>query len=317
MNRREARVAVQVICAIVPILGLTQLKGENLTTASELGPGDLITIRALHVPEIGKEPIRLAENGKLELPMIGSMQAVGLTPLQLATEIRNRLEPFVREPEVAVELVEVKSRPVSVMGAVKSPGVYQLTAPKRLLEVLAGAGGVEEAAGSVIHISRSRAQGPIALKGATESTDYYAAQVSLPELVEGRHPEWNIVIKANDVITVPRAKLVYVIGEVRKSGGFVLRERENMSVLQAISMAEGLTPTAGSKNAKILRPSSEGGPKTEVAVNVKDILAGKSADVPLRPNDILFVPNSASKNAALRGLESAIQIGTGVVIWHR
>jgi polysaccharide export outer membrane protein len=203
------------------------------------------------------------------------------------------------------------------MGAVKRPGVYQLPAPKRLLEVLAGAGGVDESAGSVININRPRSEGPIEIDRTVETSGYYTAQVSLPELVEGSHPESNILIKAHDVVTVPRAKLVYVIGEVRRSGGFVLRERENMSVLQAISMAEGLTQTAGSKNAKILRSSADGGPKTEIPVNVRNILAGKAVDIPLRPNDILFVPNSAAKNATLRGIESAIQIGTGVVIWHR
>jgi hypothetical protein len=82
-------------------------------------------------------------------------------------------------------------------------------------------------------------------------------------------------------------------------------------------MAEGLNPTAGSKNARILRPAEDGQAKTEIAVNVKSILEGKSADVPLRPNDILFVPNSAAKNATLRGIESAIQMGTGLVIWHK
>jgi polysaccharide export outer membrane protein len=149
-----------------------------------------------------------------------------------------------------------------------------------------------------------------------ESPDSYSAQISLPDLVEGRHPEANIAILPHDVITVPRAKLVYVIGEVRKSGGFALRERENISVLQAISLAEGLTTTAGSRHAKIIRPMEDGSAKSELAVDVRSILAGKSPDIPLHPNDILFVPNSAAKNATMRGIESAIQMGTGIVIWR-
>ena len=300
----------------VVLLALTNLLGQT-APSPELGPGDVIAIHALHVPEFPKEPVKVAEDGSIDLPMIGCIQAVRLSPLQLAVEIRKRLDAFVRDPEVSVDVVEVKSRPVSVMGAVKSPGVYQLNAPKRLLDVLAGAGGVEETAGSVVHVNRPRTSGPISLVGATESADSYSAQISLPDLVEGRSLESNIVIMPHDVITIPRAKLVYVIGEVRKSGGFVLRERENISVLQAISLAEGLTVTAGSKNAKIIRPSEDGSAKTELPVNVKSILAGKSPDVPLHPNDILFVPNSAAKNATLRGIESAIQMGTGLVIWHK
>jgi polysaccharide export outer membrane protein len=303
-------------CAPVVMLALTNLLGQN-ATSSELGPGDVIAIHALHVPEIPKEPMRLSEDGSIDLPMIGCIKAVGLTPVQLAVEIRTRLDSFVRDPEVSVDVVEVKSRPVSVMGAVKTPGVYQLNAQKRLLEVLAGAGGVDDTGGSVVNVSRPRASGPISISEATESGDYYAAQISLRDLAEGRHPEANIVILPHDVITVPRAKLVYVIGEVRKSGGFVLRDRENMSVLQAISMAEGLNATAGSRHAKIIRPAEDGNPRAELPVDVKNILAGKSPDVPLRPNDILFVPNSTAKNATIRGIESAIQMGTGLVIWHK
>jgi polysaccharide export outer membrane protein len=303
-------------CAAVVMMALTNLLGQA-SLSPELGPGDVIAIHALHVPEISKDPMRLSEGGSIELPMIGAIQAVGMTPTQLAAEIRKRLDSFVRSPEVSVDLVEVKSRPVSVMGAVKSPGVYQLNAQKRLLEVLAGAGGVDESAGSVIHISRPHSSGAIPVPGATESADYYSAQINLPDLAEGRNPQNNLAILPHDVITVPRAKLVYVIGEVRKSGGFVLRERENISVLQAISLAEGLTVTAGSRNAKIIRPAENGAEKTELAVNVKNILAGKTPDVPMHPNDILFIPNSAAKNATIRGLESAIQMGTGLVIWHK
>jgi polysaccharide biosynthesis/export protein len=302
-------------CAAVVGLALTSLLGQN-PVSTELGPGDVIAIHALHVPEIPKEPIRLSEDGAIELPMVGSFKAVGLTPMQLAVEIRKRLDSFVRNPEVSVDVVEVKSRPVSVMGAVKSPGVYQLNAGKHLLEVLAGAGGVDETAGSVVHVNRPRTSGPISLADIMESPDSYSAQISLPDLVEGRHPEANIAILPHDVITVPRAKLVYVIGEVRKSGGFALRERENISVLQAISLAEGLTTTAGSRHAKIIRPMEDGSAKSELAVDVRSILAGKSPDIPLHPNDILFVPNSAAKNATMRGIESAIQMGTGIVIWR-
>jgi polysaccharide export outer membrane protein len=311
MNVRSTLKTVPVL-----LLAIAHLVGQS-TSSSELGPGDVIAIHALHVPEIPKEPVRLSEDGLIDLPMVGSLKAVGMTPVQLAAEIRKRLDSFVRDPEVSVDIVEVKSRPVSVMGAVKSPGVYQLNAQKRLLEILAGAGGVDESAGSILHVNRPRASGPIPLTDAVESGDYYSEQISLPDLFEGRRPEANIMILPRDVITVPRAKLVYVIGEVRKSGGFVLKERENISVLQAISLAEGLTTTAGSRNAKIIRPAEDGRAKTELAVDVKSILAGKSPDVPLNPNDILFVPNSAAKNAALRGIESAIQMGTGIVIWHK
>lgn len=297
------------------VLSLLNLMGQS-GTPPPLGPGDSIAIHALHVTEIPSGPIRLGEDGSLDLPMVGSLKAVGLTPGELAAEIRQRLDSFVRDPEVSVDVVEVKSRPVSVLGAVKTPGVYQLNAQKHLLEMIAAAGGADESAGSILNVTRPLASGPIPLAGTTQSAGYYSAQISLPEVVDGRHPDDNIVILPNDVIIIPRAKLVYVIGEVHKSGGFVLRDREDMSVLQAISMAEGLTATAGSRNAKIIRPAEGSQPRTELAVDVKSILAGKASDIPLHPNDVLFIPNSTSKNATLRGLEAALQMGTGIVIWH-
>lgn len=300
------------------IVSVTAIYAQsNSPAGAPLGPGDVIAIHALHVSEIPKEPIRLAENGQLELPMVGSLQAVGLTAVELAVQIRKRLDSFIKDPEVSVDVVEVRSRPVSIMGAVKSPGVYQLTGPKRLLEVLAMAGGVDESGGSTIHVSRPRSSAPIAIASSAINGDYYSASINLADVVDGKHPEQNLVILPQDVLTVPRAKLVYVIGEVHKSGGFIMRDREHISVLQAISLAEGLTVTAGSRNAKIIRPAGDGATKTEIAVDVRSILAGRSQDMLMQPDDVLFIPNSAAKNAALRGIESAIQMGTGIVIWHK
>jgi len=125
-----------------------------------------------------------------------------------------------------------------------------------------------------------------------------------------------MTIKPYDVVTVPRAKMVYVIGEVKKQGGFVLRETQHISVLQALAMAEGMTKTAGGKNAKVLRPTGDGDHREELPVNVPGILAGKTPDARLEPGDILFVPNSAAKSATFRTIEAAIQMATGLVIWR-
>jgi polysaccharide export outer membrane protein len=108
-----------------------------------------------------------------------------------------------------------------------------------------------------------------------------------------------------------------VIGEVAKPGGFVLNERETMSVLQAMSLAGGLSRVAAPSQARILRDSPGNPRRQEVPVDVKRILAGKDTDVVLQPDDILFIPNSSAKSAALRAVEAAITVGTGVVIWRR
>ena len=296
-------------------LVLGQSAGGN--SAYVLGPGDQISVRAMHAAEMSDKPARVDDDGFIRLPLVGRVKAAGLTVEQLSGQIRERLEPIIRDPEVSIDLMELKSHPVSVLGAVKTPGVYQVQGKKRLIEMLSAAGGVDQEAGDSVRISRNHSFGTIPLKNVRDSFEFSVAEVNLAELLEAKHPETNILIFPQDVISVPRAKLVYVIGEVRKSGGFVLRERESMSVLQALSMAEGLTVTAGSKNAKILRPVENGVAKQEIAVNVKDILGGKSPDLQLRPDDVLFIPNSTAKNATLRAIESAIQMGTGMVIWRR
>ena len=135
--------------------------------------------------------------------------------------------------------------------------------------------------------------------------------------MEAQDPTGNLTVCANDIVVVPRARLVYVIGEVHKPGGFVLRDKETLSILEALSMSEGMTRTAGPKNARILRAQAGETQRLEIPVNLAQILAGKAEDVKLRPDDILFVPDSKPKTAALRGVEAAVQMATGVIIWHR
>jgi polysaccharide export outer membrane protein len=133
--------------------------------------------------------------------------------------------------------------------------------------------------------------------------------------MEATNPEENIAILANDVITVPKAAMVYVMGAVHRSGAFALSEKEHISVLQSVSLAEGLDKVANGKGARILRQDDAGGERTELAVNVDKILGGREHDVALHANDILYVPNSMAKSASLRAIEAAIQAGTGIAIW--
>jgi polysaccharide export outer membrane protein len=144
------------------------------------------------------------------------------------------------------------------------------------------------------------------------------AEVSLKELLESRDPRKNIPICPHDVISVPAGGVVYVIGEVRKPGGFVLGTRPGMSVLEALSLAEGMDLKASPGRARILRAvDGDQSKRREEPVNVAKILDGSAPDVLLRSADILFIPNSVAKNATVRSVEAAIQIGTGLVIWRR
>jgi len=111
--------------------------------------------------------------------------------------------------------------------------------------------------------------------------------------------------------------IVYVIGEVKKAGGFTLRARETVGVLQAIAMAEGPLASAAQTKAKIMRLKPEGGERIEIAVNLKRVLQGRDPDLAMLPDDILVVPNNTARSIAIRTAEAVVQTATGVIIWRR
>jgi polysaccharide export outer membrane protein len=284
-----------------------------------LGADDVISIKVVDADEISDKAIRVGTNGSIVLPMVGRLQVGGLTAEEVERELTTRLKPFIRNPDVSVSVAEQKSQPVTITGAVRAPGVLQLQGRKTLLEILSTAGGAREDAGYRIRITRQKEWGPIPLPNAAvdPSGQFSVAEVDLKEITEARNPAENILVMPNDVISVPKGELVYVIGDVKRSGGFVLSEKSHVSVLQALSMAAGLEKTASSKNAKILRIANASDLKrTEIAVNLKNILAGKDEDIAMRPDDILFVPGSKTRPAVIRGLEAALQVGTSMAIYR-
>ena len=181
------------------------------------------------------------------------------------------------------------------------------------------AGGLREDAGHAVKITRLKKFGPIPLASARwdPSGEYSVADTPVRGLLAANSPAENVMIKPHDVISVPTAEKVYVIGTVTKPGAIVLNDREYISVLQALSMAEGLARTAKPERARILRTLPGGSQRTEFPVNLKRVLAGKAADLNLEANDILFVPDSTSQRVAVRTLEAMLQTATGIVIWRR
>jgi polysaccharide biosynthesis/export protein len=285
-----------------------------------LGPDDQIVIRALEAEEISEKPIRIDSTGSIRMPLIGEVHAAGLSLDQLEAEVRTRLERYFKNPQVGISLMEYHSQPVSVMGAVRTPGVQQLQGQKTLMEVLSSAGGLMPEAGYVIKITRRSEWGKIPLAGATaDSTGgFTVADIRVKELMDAKNPSDNILMKPRDVITVPRAEMVYVMGEVKKPGAFTLHDDEKISLLQALSLAEGLSRTASPKSAKILRVSgAKTAERAEIPVDLRRVLQGRANDDMLQPSDILFIPDNVPKSAAMRGIEAAIGIGTGLAVYRR
>jgi polysaccharide biosynthesis/export protein len=279
-----------------------------------LGSDDQIVIRVLNVEEIDNKPVRIDNRGIINLPMIGKMQAAGLTTDQLELEITTRLKKYVVAPDVTVSVLEMRSQPVSILGQVGTPGVHQLQGQKNLFEVLSVAGGLKPDAGNSIKITRRLEWGRIPLPSAANDATgkFSVASVPVRSILAATNPADNISIKPNDVISVPKADIVYAIGAIKKSGGFVLGDNASPTALQLLSMAEGLDRMAAGNRAKIMRIVPESTTRSEIALDLKAILSGKAPDVPLQPEDILFVPVNNAKNAAIRTMEAAIGVGTSV-----
>lgn len=296
-----------------------------------IGTEDLLDISVFEVPELSRT-VRVSGAGEISLPLIGALKVAGLSPLGLERLLTDTLrQSYLKDPQVTVFLREFHSDPVSVVGAVKVPGLYHIQTRKNLLEVLAMAQGFSEGParlpGRDILISRKShhdseassggeaASGPDASSPAKAETPEIV-EVPIKQLLESSDPKWNVPVYPGDVVKIAPAGTVYVAGDVTKPGGFPLTDFDNISVIQALSMAGGMLKTASRKESLIIRRDAAGN-RVEQKVNLVSILGGKETDVMLGPNDILFVPGSVGRAAALRALESAIQTGTGMLMWGR
>jgi polysaccharide export outer membrane protein len=282
-----------------------------------IGPGDQLAIWVLDVPDISQKPVRVDDLGYVDLPMLDRVHIAGLTLDQCREVLIEKLGRYLKHPVVSVTVVDRRSQPVTVLGAIGNPGIHQLEGHKTLLQVLAMAGGLRGEAGNSIKVTRPRASGPIPLENAVQDAEVSVVEIKVRDLLQARNPKENITILPNDVISVPKAEMIYVVGEVQRAGGFVLDEKESISVLQALSLAGGLGSTADPGNARILRQTMEPTGRVEISVDLKHVLSGRKGDVPLTAGDILFVPNSTSKVVGRRVVDALIQTGVGVAIWHR
>src|SRR5579859_1655339 len=286
-------------------------------TSYLLGPEDQITVRVFAADDIPDKPVQIDNDGSVTLPMIGRVHAAGLTVEQLQANLVTAYKKYFKDPQVTVQVNDFRSQPVSVAGNVTTPGVVQLRGNRNLMEVIGQAGGLRADAGDSVLITRNLNEGPIPVAGAfTDPTGKYSvAHINIRSIMSGKDPEANIQIKPHDVITVPRARLVYVLGNVGRPGGYVMTENETMSLTQAIALAGGWDKMAALSSARILRADG-GSTREQIPANIKKIMENKEKDLQLQPDDILYVPNSMSKVIGARGAESAIGLVTGLLIWR-
>jgi polysaccharide export outer membrane protein len=270
-----------------------------------LGAGDLIKIDVFDIPELSRQ-IRIGPGGYISMPLIQQrILAGGLTPYQLESNIADLLKAqgLVSHPQVSVFVMQRDSQPITVIGAVEHPLVFQAQRPTTLLEVLSAAGGLTDTAGDYLTISRPQKDGKS-----------HVDRVDLRDLIDRGDPEANVPVSGGDIITVPKAGIVYVVGAVNRPGGFVIQnDTDQMTALKALALAGGAKSASKPQDAVIIR-KGKAGQGREIAVNVKNILNRKAEDVRLLPNDILFIPDSAGKKALVKAAEAALSVTTGIVI---
>ena len=307
------------------------------TDVYRIGANDLLEISVYNAPDLNRT-VRVSGKGTISLPLVGDVEASGLTTEELGARIEALLQQnYMTAPQVNVLVKEIQSHPVSVFGAVGRPGVYQIEEPESLIQVLSLAQGLADDAGDKVIVMRSGVAGddaadateahladsddsltPAAKPGPFVSAQHppHSLQIDLKELLTSTGSASNVEVYPGDVVKVPPAGIVYVVGEVHKPGGFLLRTNEDISVLQALALAEGTTSTSSQKGARIIRTDA-GGDKKEIRIDLKRILEGKAADPVLQSKDILFIPNSAGKSAFYRGAEAALSITGGLIVYRR
>jgi protein involved in polysaccharide export with SLBB domain len=350
-----------------------------------IGSGDLLGITVFDVPELTRD-VRVSQSGQIGIPLVPvRLQVAGLTESQAERKIAEVLEAngLVSHPEVGVMVREHKSKPITIVGAVAHPMVYEADRIVTLLEALAEAGGVSTDAGDTVIVTRvhttafvavqvepAKQEGPLPAPGAGEpppidpepastapakaapgtaqaplfptekqmadaattavtvpnsaatgstagaSTSGNTITINLNELLEKGDTQNNIALQAGDVVTVPHAGIVYVLGAVNRPGGFVVsNDRTQLTALKILALAGGTTNIAKMHNAVIIRKDAQG-KEAEQEVDLKKILERENEDVQLRASDILYVPTSVKKQVIIRTVELAVALGSAVAIFR-
>jgi polysaccharide biosynthesis/export protein len=287
-----------------------------------IGSGDLLGIEVFDVPELSRD-VRVNETGYISLPLLPSkIRATGLTPYQLQDKLAELLQTngLVSTPQVTVSIKEQHSQPITVIGAVRNPMVIQALRRTTLLQALSQAGGISDEAGSTVIVTRTGADSSDLADGADapppSSTGPQSFTINLADILESGDPRFNIPLVAGDVVSVPRAGIIYVVGAVNRPGGFLLQnDLDRMTMLKMLSLAGGTTSTAKMKNAVILRKNPDTGKRDQVPVDLGKVMHLKSQDVLLQANDILFVPDSAGLRALHRAGDVGVALteGAGII----
>lgn len=253
----------------------------------KLAPGFLITLSVLDDTDLSGN-FRIDQDGDLALPILGTVHVGGETASEARTQLQKLLtaRQLMREPQVNLDVLEYTVPQVTIVGEVANPGRYPLIVPQKMVDVLALAGGTLITAANEITITSAD-------KNAKPVQVHYSKATD-PKDVE------NILVDPGDTVQVKRAGIVYILGAVTHPGGYVMQEQGTLSLLQAVSLANGTTLSASIRTVYILRRQADG-TEVNLAVPYDKMTHGKRPDLALNATDVVYVPTSKMKSTMVNG----------------
>jgi polysaccharide export outer membrane protein len=276
MMRAFRSVMVLFCCA-----GCCLAQTESLT----IGPGDLVHLKVLEAPEL-EQATRVSDAGTVALILGGKVQVAGLTPAEAAVAIERALVEghYVLTPHVSVTTEQTATENVTILGQVRAPGSYPIATPRPILDVLALAGGLNDLAQRKVTIQRHATK---------ERVDYVLSNSANAAL------DANVPVYPGDTVLVPKADVVYVLGDVNRPGGIAIVTNDSkLSALQALTLAGGTPPNAVPSKSRLIRKQSDGS-HVELSLQLSAMQKGKEPDIPLQGDDIIYVPFSYARNMAV------------------
>jgi polysaccharide biosynthesis/export protein len=266
-----------------------------------IGAGDQLDIEVFDTPELSGS-VRVSQTGEVNLTVLGNIQVAGLTPNQAARKVESELKSrgILIDPHVTVAIAEYASQGATVMGEVKSPGLYPTLGRHKLLEMIALAGGVTVTAGKMVTIvHRDDPQHPV--------------NVTLVQNNNALAAQENPVVLPGDTVVVGKAGIIYILGDVGKAGGYLIDNNESLSLIQALTMAGGWTRTSAQSKVILIRRVPEG--REEIKLDLNHVIHGEQADIKVSNGDILFLPSSLGKIFAYQGIGAVVTAAEQAVIY--
>jgi len=264
-----------------------------------IGPGDLLHLTVFDVPELAQE-LRVSDTGDATLTLIGPLHLRGLTTAQAQALIEARLRKgnFILDPQVSLIIREYGTQGVSVLGEVRKPGVYQVLGTRNLLDIISEAGGTTPFAAQQATIKRRASEEKFTASLSNDPAELLAQEVEL---------------RPGDTVIIPKAGIVYVLGDVGRPGGYLMQNSGRISLLEAVALAEGPTRTAAKKHTRLIRKNAAG--IQETVLDLKQVLEGRAQDPELHPEDIVYIPPSTPKSLLMHA-PTLMQAATSAAVYQ-